>query len=45
MEGNNIIRRGRGRPKRENTKEIVAIRLDADVFDAFKREGAGQKTL
>lgn len=31
----------RGRPKVEETKVITAIRLDADLLDAFKANGKG----
>lgn len=31
----------RGRPKAENPKVAVSIRLDADIVDAFKADGPG----
>jgi len=33
--------RSRGRPKLEKPKLQVTLRLDADIVDAFKAEGAG----
>lgn len=33
--------RGRGRPKAENPKQSISIRLDRDVVDAFKSSGEG----
>ncbi|CAO3372936.1 BrnA antitoxin family protein [Azospirillum argentinense] len=35
------IKRGRGRPPAENPKQQVTLRLDADVIERFKAEGAG----
>ncbi len=35
------IRRARGRPKQDNTKLQVTLRLDADVVEALKKDGAG----
>jgi uncharacterized protein (DUF4415 family) len=37
-------RRSRGRPKAEQTKTLVSLRLDADVVQAFKKEGPGWQT-
>lgn len=34
-------KRSRGRPKLENPKEQVTLRLDADVLHAFREEGPG----
>ncbi|MGS0742888.1 BrnA antitoxin family protein [Glaciimonas sp. GG7] len=34
----------RGRPKAEATKVFTAIRLDADLLDAFKATGKGWQT-
>ncbi len=34
----------RGRPKKENPKQQVTLRLDTDVVDYFKSEGAGWQT-
>lgn len=36
--------RGRGRPLGSGTKEQITMRLDADIVDAFKREGDGWQT-
>ncbi len=38
------IRRPRGRPKAEQTKEFTAIRLDADLLAAFRATGKGWQT-
>jgi uncharacterized protein (DUF4415 family) len=35
------MKRPRGRPKAEATKVFTAIRLDADLLDAFKATGKG----
>lgn len=35
------IRRSRGRPKVEQPKRQVSLRLDPDVIDAFKATGKG----
>jgi uncharacterized protein (DUF4415 family) len=35
---------GRGRPKAENPKVFTAIRLDADLIEAFKATGKGWNT-
>ena len=37
-------RRSRGRPKAEQTKMLVSLRLDAAVVQAFKKEGPGWQT-
>lgn len=37
-------RRSRGRPKAEQPKMLVSLRLDADVVHAFKEEGPGWQT-
>jgi uncharacterized protein (DUF4415 family) len=34
----------RGRPKAEETKERITIRLSPDVLDAFRETGAGWQT-
>lgn len=34
----------RGRPKSENPKQLVSLRLDADVLRWFKRTGAGYQS-
>lgn len=41
-EGNKVIRRGR--PRSENSKQTVSLRLDADVLAWFKNSGAGWQT-
>lgn len=38
------IKRPRGRPKADETKVFTAIRLDADLLDAFKSTGKGWQT-
>src|SRR3954468_8022499 len=40
--GDRLVRRGR--PSSDNPKRAVSLRLDADVVEAFKREGAGWQT-
>jgi uncharacterized protein (DUF4415 family) len=35
---------GRGRPKSDNPKQLVSLRLDADVLRWFKRSGAGYQS-
>ena len=37
-------RRARGRPKAEEPKLLVSLRLDAAVVRAFKKEGPGWQT-
>jgi len=34
----------RGRPKLEHPKKRIAIRIDADVLEAFRQSGAGWQT-
>lgn len=34
----------RGRPRVENPKKQITLRLDADVIEAFKSQGAGWQT-
>ena len=36
--------RPRGRPKSENRKAAISLRVDADVLDAFKSTGEGWQT-
>lgn len=38
------LKRPRGRPKADETKVFTAIRLDADLLDAFKSTGKGWQT-
>ena len=33
-----------GRPVSDNPKEVVTLRLDADILKHFKKEGAGYQT-
>jgi uncharacterized protein (DUF4415 family) len=35
---------GRGRPKSDNPKQLVSLRLDADVLRWFKRTGVGYQS-
>jgi uncharacterized protein (DUF4415 family) len=37
--GNKLVRRGR--PKSDNPKQPVSLRLDREVIDWFKRQGSG----
>jgi uncharacterized protein (DUF4415 family) len=39
--GDQFIRRGRGRPKAETTKEQINVRLDPDVLAALRTSGPG----
>ena len=39
-----IAKRKGGRPKLENPKRSIALRLDADVLEAFKAAGPGWQT-
>ena len=38
------FRRSRGRPKLANPKDLVSLRIDADVLAAFKSDGPGWQT-
>ena len=38
------LKRPRGRPKADETKVFTAIRLDADLLNAFKATGKGWQT-
>jgi uncharacterized protein (DUF4415 family) len=40
--GNKLIRRGR--PKSDDPKQLVSLRLDAEVLRWFKRTGAGYQS-
>ncbi|HXZ14770.1 MAG TPA: BrnA antitoxin family protein [Roseiarcus sp.] len=40
--GDKIVRRGR--PKSDNPKEAVNLRLDADVLEFFRKPGPGWQT-
>ena len=39
-----VAKRPRGRPKADETKVFTAIRLDADLLEAFKATGKGWQT-
>lgn len=39
-----LAKRGRGRPRLASTKELVSIRYDADVLEAFRSSGDGWQT-
>ena len=41
-QGDTIIRRGR--PRSENSKQPVSLRVDADVLEWFKSSGTGWQT-
>ena len=41
-EGDKVIRRGR--PRSNNPKRAVSLRLDPEVVDWFRRSGAGWQT-
>lgn len=41
-DGDEVVRRGR--PRSENSKQAVSLRLDADVLAWFKKSGAGWQT-
>jgi|1048.fasta_scaffold19420_1 uncharacterized protein (DUF4415 family) len=41
---NSLQRKMRGRPKLENPKELIHIRIDADVVHAFRSTGSGWQT-
>ena len=38
------IRRSRGRPRQETTKQLVSLRLSRNVLDHFKQAGPGWQT-
>lgn len=40
--GTRLVRRGR--PKSDNPKQPISIRLDADVLDWFRKKGDGWQT-
>ncbi len=44
MYATSVAKRPRGRPKADETKVFTAIRLDADVLNAFKSTGKGWQT-
>jgi len=39
--GEKLIRRGRGRPRLEAPKKLIALRLDPDVIERFRATGPG----
>ncbi|HLY47301.1 MAG TPA: BrnA antitoxin family protein [Stellaceae bacterium] len=39
--GDQLIRRGRGRPPLEAPKKLVSLRLDRDVIEEFRAGGPG----
>jgi len=39
------LRRGRGRPPKEDRKVNQTLRLDADVLEAYRKAGKGWQTL
>jgi uncharacterized protein (DUF4415 family) len=41
FQGNTFIRRGRGRPKSDATKEQISVRLDPDVLAKLREAGPG----
>lgn len=41
--GRDIVRK-RGRPKLENPKEAIKLRIDADVLAAYRKTGDGWQT-
>jgi uncharacterized protein (DUF4415 family) len=40
--GDKLVRRGR--PKSDSTKQVLTVRYDADVVEAFKATGKGWQT-
>lgn len=43
-EGETLIRRGRGRPRSQNPKRQVTIRLDPEVIEGIRGTGPGWQT-
>jgi uncharacterized protein (DUF4415 family) len=43
-QGEKLVSRGRGRPKLDVTKQLVSLRLDADVIAGFRATGDGWQT-
>jgi uncharacterized protein (DUF4415 family) len=39
-----LMRRGRGRPLKDDKKVSTTVRLDPDVLEAFQQEGKGWQT-
>lgn len=42
--GDQLVKRGRGRPPLEKPKEAVKVRYDQDVLEAFRESGKGWQT-
>ncbi|MBZ6416000.1 MAG UNVERIFIED_CONTAM: BrnA antitoxin family protein [Methylobacterium ajmalii] len=40
-EAGRLVSRGRGRPRLDNPKRQVTLRLDADVIEGFRATGSG----
>jgi len=40
-----LLRRGPGRPPKENRKVNQTLRLDADILAAYRQQGKGWQTL
>lgn len=43
-QGDQLVKRGRGRPPLERPKVAVKIRYDQDVLEAFRESGKGWQT-
>ncbi len=41
-DGDKVVRRGR--PRSENAKQAVSLRLDSDIVEWFKNSGSGWQT-
>ena len=44
FKGDTFVRRGRGRPKTGNAKELVSLRLDPEVLAQLRSAGPGWQT-
>ena len=44
FDGDQFVRRGRGRPRSESPKEKVNVRIDADVLERLRVSGPGWQT-
>ncbi|MBU3615376.1 BrnA antitoxin family protein [Polynucleobacter sp. Latsch14-2] len=42
--GDTLIKRGVGRPQIKNTKEMLSLRLDADILEKLRASGKGWQT-
>ena len=38
------IRRSRGRPKLDNPKKAIKLRIDVDILDSYRKSGPGWQT-